>query len=31
MKDKKIILSKSIQEKMIEFFLRTSIPKMLSN
>ncbi len=29
MKDNKIILSKNIQEKMIEFFLRTSIPKMI--
>lgn len=29
MKKEKIILSKNIQEKMIEFFLRTSIPKML--
>ena len=29
MKNKKIILSKNIQEKMIEFFLRTSIPRML--
>ena len=28
MKDKKITLSKSIQEKMIQFFLKTSIPKM---
>lgn len=27
----KIILSKSIQEKMLEFFMRTSIPKMLNN
>lgn len=29
MKDKKIILPKNIQERMIEFFLRTSIPKMI--
>ena len=29
MKDNKIVLSKHIQEKMIEFFLRTSIPKMI--
>ncbi len=29
MNDKKIILSKSVQERMIEFFLRTSIPKMI--
>ena len=27
----KIILSKSIQERMLEFFMRTSIPKMLNN
>lgn len=31
MKDNKIKLSKTIQEKMIEFFLKTSIPKMLNN
>ncbi len=29
MNDNKIVLSKHIQEKMIEFFLRTSIPKMM--
>ncbi len=29
MNDKKIILTKSIQEKMVEFFLRTSIPRMI--
>lgn len=29
MKQDKIVLSKTIQEKMIEFFLRTSIPRML--
>lgn len=27
----KIVLSKEIQEKMLEFFLRTSIPKMQNN
>ena len=27
----KIVLSKSIQEKMLEFFKQTSIPKMLNN
>lgn len=31
MKNEKIILSKCIQEKMVEFFMRTSIPKMLNN
>lgn len=31
MKTEKIILTKTIQEKMIEFFLKTSIPRMLSN
>ncbi len=29
MNDKKIILSKNIQKKMIIFFLKTSIPKMI--
>lgn len=31
MKNNKITLPKSIQEKMIEFFLKTSIPRMLNN
>lgn len=31
MKTEKIILTKTVQEKMIEFFLKTSIPRMLSN
>lgn len=31
MKNNKVTLSKSIQDKMIEFFLKTSIPRMLSN
>lgn len=29
MRNGKIIIPKSVQEKMIEFFLRTSIPKMI--
>lgn len=29
MKDKKIILTKNTQERMMEFFLKTSIPKMI--
>ena len=29
MKKDKIVLPKAIQKKMIEFFLRTSIPRML--
>lgn len=29
MKDNKIVISKELQQKMIEFFLRTSIPKMV--
>ncbi len=30
MNEKKIALSKDIQVKMIEFFMRTSIPRMTS-
>jgi len=31
MNNKKIVLSKEIQKKMIEFFLKTSIPKMIKS
>lgn len=31
MKNSKIVISKELQSKMIEFFKRTSIPKMISN